>query len=447
MPCALASIAWGVPLVAQPRGAAPVAPAATIGPVTDAPTLSVLGLAGRAGDALVQRNDVWIGATQPVGQLGRVRVTAIANGDWKVRDAVGAEAAAEGMVALRARARVGQQRVWTAVSYGRSSFTGRGLGGLLPEEPLALGGVDLRGADTTVSRRVDLGSTGRAEAGVIRAFGAVEFSVGFSVERTSRVTSQTLTIDEPGFPVPVGGSSRLVSTTTTRSLQRRDLATGMASLGFQTGPTMWLVSVTSPVASWVTSDALAPMPGVIPTVASLAVVQPITQWLSVVGAAASNPATVGGTALRDAAQSAERRAFSPVVALGIRIDRLPFRGSGDGTPGGILAFESRTLGAVDSLSVEQGMSTSDSDTLRVVLLVDAPRAETVELMGDATAWTVTPMRRVLGGKWRVELKLAPGAHRVIVRADGGRWIAPPGVPIGNDDYGTPVGVIVVKGTR
>jgi hypothetical protein len=49
MPCAL--LAVGSPaerLLAQVRGDAPMVPAATIGPVTDAPTFSVLGLASRA---------------------------------------------------------------------------------------------------------------------------------------------------------------------------------------------------------------------------------------------------------------------------------------------------------------------------------------------------------------------------------------------------------------
>jgi 1,4-alpha-glucan branching enzyme len=84
------------------------------------------------------------------------------------------------------------------------------------------------------------------------------------------------------------------------------------------------------------------------------------------------------------------------------------------------------------------------DTLRVVLLVDAPRAESVELMGDATQWSVTRLRRLPNGRWRAELKLPPGAHRVAVRADGGAWIAPPGLPIGNDEFGSPVGLLIVR---
>ena len=93
------------------------------------------------------------------------------------------------------------------------------------------------------------------------------------------------------------------------------------------------------------------------------------------------------------------------------------------------------------------MSAPDGDTLRVVLLIDAPRAESVELMGDATEWMVTQMQRAANGRWRAELKLAPGMHRITVRADGGAWIAPPGLPMGSDDYGSPVGMIAVRGKR
>jgi len=457
MPCVLASLVIAPSLSAQVRGDAPIAPAATIGPVTDASTLSVLGMAALpdgTGNSLTQRNDLWLGATQPIGRIGRVRFAALGTGNWRVPQGVGADGQLEGTLALRARARVGAQRVWSAISYGHASVNGASptaniLGSAMPPIPsTAPGGLNLRATDTTVSRRVDVGAISRAEAGVMTHVSGMEFSFGFSVERATRATTQTLTIDEPdAIMMPtVSGSTPLVSNRTTRSLQRRDIATGIASLGFHTGPTTWLVSVTSPVATWISNDVLSPRAGMLPTVASLAVVQPLTAWLSLVGAAATNAATVGGTALRDDLENQRTRNFAPVLAIGVRIARLPFRRT-DGTPGGILGFGTRTLGAVDSLSVEQGVSAPDGDTLRVVLLIDAPRAESVELMGDATEWMVTQMQRATNGRWRAELKLAPGMHRISVRADGGAWIAPPGLPIGNDDYGSPVGMIVVRGKR
>ncbi len=365
-------------------------------------------------------------------------------------------------MALRARARVGGTQLWSAVSYGHVNVNG-GLAGQGTPNGF-VGGLDGSRVDTSVARQVDVGSISRAEAGMISALGGVEFSIGMAFDRASRVTTQTVTFTEPEgairAPMPIGG---LTSTTrTTRSLQRRDIATGIASMGFTTGPSTWLISVTSPVASWVTSDALSSKPRILPTIASVAVVQPVTAWLSVVGAAATNSSSVGNTALRDDLGGGRNRDFAPVVALGVRISRLPFSGRNDDTPSGILSFETRTIGLVDSATLDMSANVGilrtrvqradaaagdalDRDTLRIVLLIDAPKAESVELMGDATQWIVSQMTRARSGLWRAELKLAPGVHRISVRANGGKWIAPPNLPLGNDDYGSPVGMMIIRG--
>jgi hypothetical protein len=463
--CAL--LAVGTPterLLAQVRGDAPMVPAATIGPVTDAPTFSVLGVASLpdgGGNALSQRNDVWLGATQAVGRLGPVRFAALASGNVRVEDGFSNGPNAQGLLTLRARARVGENRLWSAVSYGRSAFNGNPSAGLYNDAlmPSPRGGSDVgimtavssaMSSDTTVTRRVDARQLARLEAGMVTTYAGVEFAFGMSFERATRVTTQTMTLDVPRVSMSVPSSAgEVINTASLRTMQRRDVATGIASVGFNTGQTQWLMSVTAPVATWVNNDALAPRAQAVPTVASLAVVQPITGWLSLVGAAATNPATLGGAMLRDELRDRNRSRLSPVVALGVRLSRLPWRDH-DGTPTGILAFETRTLGVVDSASLEQvDHSPEDSamatrDTLRVVLLVDAPRAESVELMGDATQWSVTRLRRLPNGRWRAELKLPPGAHRVAVRADGGAWIAPPGLPIGNDEFGSPVGLLIVR---
>lgn len=435
--------ALALPLQAQVRGDAPIAPAATIGPVTDASTVSVLGMAALpdgTDNALAQRNDLWLGATQPLGRIGRVRFAAIGTGTWRMPQGVPADGQLEGTLALRARARVGGQRVWSAISYGHAAVAGASPAASMLENvipPMSYGGVALRTADTTIARR-DVGAISRAEAGVLTKLSGMELSFGFSVERATRTATQTQFIN-------LDGASSRSSTQSTRVLRRRDIATGITSLGFHTGPTNWLISVTAPLATWLNTDAQSPV-AALPTVASVAVVQPVTAWLSLVGAAATNAATVGGTALRDDVEGPRTRSFAPVLALGLRIARLP-RGGINGTPTGILAFETRTLGAVDALTVEQGIAAPNGDTLRVVLLIDAPRAESVEIMGDATEWNVTHMHRSANGRWRAELKLAPGIHRITVRTDGGSWIAPPGLPAGNDDYGSPVGMMVVRGKR
>lgn len=452
VPCALAAVALlagTTDSVLAQRGQSPVAPSSTIGPVTDVPSLSVLGMASLpTAPELTQRNEVWFGATQPVGSLGAVRFAAIGSGNVRMRDAVGSNSAYEGIFALRARARMGGVRAWSAVSYGHVNIDGVPGGGLLPGRAAITTGFDGVHADTTVSNRVDIGNIGRAEAGLLTNVSGVELSFGFSVERATRVTTQTLTIDvsdgNPALPV---AAERMTTTRTVRGLQRRDIATGIAAMGFTTGSATWLVSVTSPVATWITSDELSPKPRVAPTIASLAIVQPISTWLSVVGAAATNSASVGTTILRDDI-AGRRSSFAPVLALGFRFSRKPIAGRGDDTPQGILSFETRTIGGVDSASVtpaDAAATGENADTLRVVLWIDAPRAESVEVMGDATQWLVTQMQRNRNGRWRAELKLTPGMHRITVRADGGRWVAPPGLPVGNDDYGSPVGLFVVQG--
>lgn len=460
MPCvlsgALASLGLARAAFAQVRAESPIAPAATIGPVTDAATLSLLGMSSGndGGPAIGHRNELWAGATQPVGHLGRVKFSVIGSGNFRFRNGVGGDESAQGIVALRARARVGQQRLWSAVSYGHANVAGSQatglIGGIAPVSMMAPSPIGAALLDTTISRRIDVGRISRAEAGVVTMLSGMELSFGMSVERATRSTTQTITVgEENDFPVMTPqGSVRRETSRVERTLQRRDVATGIASMSFNTGPTNWLVSVTAPVATWITEDALSPKAATVPTIASIAVVQPLTGWLSLVGAAATNQATMGGAQFRDQVDLGRRHDFSPMVALGVRISRDHGRDA-DGTPGGILAFETRTLGAVDSISVEQGATIDriEGDTLRVVLLIDAPRAETVELMGDATEWSVKAMRRNTSGRWRAELKLAPGMHRIIVRADGGKWVAPPGLPVGNDDYGTPVGMIVIRGKQ
>lgn len=459
MVCAFASLVGvaitGADISAQKRGDAPVAPASAIGPATASPTFSVLGLASSVdggNSPITPRSEVWMGATQPLGRLGNVRFSAIGSGNVRASDAVGSGSATEGMLAVRARARFSGAQIWSAVGYGYANVNGNLAGtGLRGIGPAFNTGLDGMRVDTTVAKRVDVGAISHAEAGMLTSMSGVEFSIGFSVERATRVTTQTISFDDLTIagPLPLPSASRAQTVRTTRSLQRRDIATGIASMGFNTGPTTWLVSVTAPVATWITSDALAPKPRAAPTIASVAMVQPLTGWLSVVGAASTNSASVGTTALRDDMGQGRNRDFAPVVALGVRIARLPFFGRSDDTPGGILSFETRMIGAVDSAAVVMSRDDSTSefshDTLRIVLLIDAPKAESVELMGDATQWIVTQMTRNNNGRWRAELKLTPGVHRITVRADGGRWIAPPNLPLGNDDYGSPVGMIIVKG--
>lgn len=455
VPCASLLLATPLqPLLAQPRGDAPIAPASAIGPATRAATWSVLGLAAAndvSSNSVSQRSDMWVGATQPLGGIGHVRFSAIGSGTMRMAGAAAGSEAGGGQLALRVRAEFDRLQLWSAVSYGYVRANGLASQATDVMRGFIAPGADAATVDTTISRHIDVGSVQRAEAGMLTSWAGLELSVGFAMDRATRVTTQTLTINEPSG-VMAGG--RMIAARTLRAVQRRDIASGIASLGFHTGPTSWLMSVTAPIAAWISSDGLSPRPTVAPAIASIAMVQPVTDWLSIVGAASTNRASVGSTALRDDLGADRGRRMAPVVAIGVRLARLPFLSRNDDTPSGILGFESRTIGTIDSTTVDASVErhgdpvATEQDSLRVILFIEAPKAESIEMMGDATAWTITRMTRVSKGRWRAELRLTPGVHRIAIRADRGKWMAPPSLPVGNDDYGTPVGMMVVNaGTK
>jgi len=77
-----------------------------------------------------------------------------------------------------------------------------------------------------------------------------------------------------------------------------------------------------------------------------------------------------------------------------------------------------------------------------MLVVRAPGAVTVEVMGDFTDWEAVKLTRV-GEEWRFVTPLATGTRRFNVRIDGGSWSVPQGATLEHDDFGDAVGTIVV----
>ncbi|MBC8088636.1 MAG: hypothetical protein H7Z40_15335 [Phycisphaerae bacterium] len=442
---------------AQAMGArpsvSPAVPSSAVGAITNSATVSVMGVAALASteeSTTPAQQQLFMGVTQPIGRLGGVKLTAIGMGFLRVRDAVNANSSAEGALAIRATGRLNGMRTWGALAYGRANAMGGVSGSSFAPTP---GNVGLDGGrvDTTISRRVDIGSVARVESGILGSSHGFDLSLGLSVERATRVTTQTLSIQAiDNFPVsPSSNGQPTAITRTLRALQRREVATGLASVGWQTGGTSWLGSVSAPLYAWITRDAASPTPRLAPVVASLAVVQPVTAWLSAVGSASTNASSVGSSALGDNV-SANRRAINPVFALGVSIKRVPFRPRGvDNNLSGILGFESRVVERLTSvvLTSDSMLNETGDSTYKVRLTIDAPTAGYVELMGDATAWNITNMNRGNDGRWQVELKLGAGAHRFAVRADGGDWIAPPGLPLGSNEFGGSVGLLVLEPQR
>ncbi|MEP7066110.1 MAG: glycogen-binding domain-containing protein [Gemmatimonadota bacterium] len=78
-----------------------------------------------------------------------------------------------------------------------------------------------------------------------------------------------------------------------------------------------------------------------------------------------------------------------------------------------------------------------------IIFVHAPAARTVELMADFTDWQPVTMRRAANDEWQIAMPIAPGAHRVNIRVDGGEWRAPPGAGTAQDEFNGVVGLVVV----
>lgn len=70
--------------------------------------------------------------------------------------------------------------------------------------------------------------------------------------------------------------------------------------------------------------------------------------------------------------------------------------------------------------------------------------ETVEIMGDFTDWAPVPLVRRGRDQWELLLPMSVGVHQINLRIDGGKWIAPPGIPTIRDDFNGEVGVLVIK---
>jgi hypothetical protein len=76
------------------------------------------------------------------------------------------------------------------------------------------------------------------------------------------------------------------------------------------------------------------------------------------------------------------------------------------------------------------------------ILVHANGARRVELIGDLTGWEAKDLDRK-GARWELRLTTQPGAHHVLVRIDGGKWVVPANLARTDDELGGTVGLIVI----
>jgi 1,4-alpha-glucan branching enzyme len=84
------------------------------------------------------------------------------------------------------------------------------------------------------------------------------------------------------------------------------------------------------------------------------------------------------------------------------------------------------------------------DAGRYAVRIYAPSARRVEIMGDFNEWSSTALTPAANGWWTVVTRITPGLRQMTVRIDGGQWTVPAGAHTEEDEYGAPVGVIIVR---
>jgi hypothetical protein len=89
---------------------------------------------------------------------------------------------------------------------------------------------------------------------------------------------------------------------------------------------------------------------------------------------------------------------------------------------------------------------ADGDSLAAsyVVAVHVSDARTVEISGDFNGWHPVALRESRPGVWETTLVLLSGTHRVNLRVNGDRWVAPPGLPTTDDDFNGTVGLVVIR---
>ena len=106
-------------------------------------------------------------------------------------------------------------------------------------------------------------------------------------------------------------------------------------------------------------------------------------------------------------------------------------------PGGALELRSRARATAHNLE------TWREEDGTVLLVVHAPHARRVELMGDFTDWRPVVMQREADDHFAARVRLPAGSYRINVRVDGGTWMAPPGTTPVADEYNGAAGLLVI----
>jgi hypothetical protein len=70
--------------------------------------------------------------------------------------------------------------------------------------------------------------------------------------------------------------------------------------------------------------------------------------------------------------------------------------------------------------------------------------ESVDVAGDFSDWAPLTMVRRGRDTWELSVPISSGLHQINIRTDGGKWVAPPGLPSTRDMFNGEVGILIVK---
>lgn len=96
-------------------------------------------------------------------------------------------------------------------------------------------------------------------------------------------------------------------------------------------------------------------------------------------------------------------------------------------------------GAAPDVLIDRG--TGEGARLRVLTGTDA---QAVEVAGTFTGWAPVALDREGAGAWACGVVLPSGPHRLMLRVDGGPWIAPANLPtLADEELGGEVGMVTI----
>lgn len=95
-------------------------------------------------------------------------------------------------------------------------------------------------------------------------------------------------------------------------------------------------------------------------------------------------------------------------------------------------------GTAPDVLVERGGAAGA--TLRVLA---SPSSRVIEVAGTFTEWEPLPLRATGDGAWTLDVPVQAGRHRIMVRVDGGEWMAPANLPAVDDEVGGRVGLFTI----